>query len=71
MKRSEKTEREDLNMDSGQRMDTMGMDNDSYGSNHNRYDLAEEDKLSVNLDDVVDDDDPVDLNAESSDEEQK
>lgn len=47
-------------MDSGARMDTMGMeDNDSYGSTedkHNRYDLAEEDKLSVELDDVVDDD---------------
>ena len=69
MKRSDKTEREDLNVDSGQRMDTMGMDNDSYGSNHNRYDLAEEDKLSVDLDDVVDDDEPVDLNAESSEEE--
>lgn len=69
MKRSDKTEREDLNLDSGQRMDTMGMDNDSYGSNHNRYDLAEEDKLSVDLDDVIDDDEPVDLNAESSEEE--
>jgi hypothetical protein len=47
----------------------MGMDNDSYGSNHNRYDLADEDKLSVDLDEVVDDDEPVDLNAESSEEE--
>lgn len=59
-------------MDSGLRMDTMGMnDDDSYGSNHNRYDLADEDKLSVDLDDVIDDEEPVDLNAEGPEEEQK
>jgi hypothetical protein len=44
----------------------MGMedDADSYGSGHNRYDLAEEDKLSVELDDVVDEDsdERIDLN---------
>ena len=47
-------------MDSGQRMDTMGIDDDdSYDSNDGKgkYDLADEDKLSVNLDDVIDDDD--------------
>jgi len=50
----------------------MGMnDDDSYGSNHNRYDLADEDKLSVNLDDVIDDEEPLDLNAEGPEEEQK
>lgn len=44
----------------------MGMDDDdaSYGSTHNKYDLAESDKLSVELDDVVDDDDePIDIEA--------
>lgn len=49
-------------MDSGHRMDTMGIDDDdSYGSNDGKgkYDLADEDKLSVNLDDVVDDDEDV------------
>lgn len=49
----------------------MGMDDDSYGSNHNRYDLADEDKLSVDLDEVVDDDEPLDLNAEGPEEEKK
>jgi len=39
------------------------MDKDSYGSNNNRYDLAEEDKLSVDLDDVIDDDEPIDIEA--------
>ena len=70
----EKKEREDLNMDSGKRCDTMGMedDADSYGSGHNRYDLAEEDKLSVELDDVVDDDDDaIDLNDVKSDKASK
>ena len=70
-----KKEREDLNMDSGQRMDTMGIDDDdSYGSDggKGRYDLADEDKLSVNLDDVVDDDDDViDLSKEGPEEETK
>lgn len=70
MKRADKKEKEDLIVDSGMRIDTMGMDdNDSYGSNHNRYDLADEDKLSVNLDDVIDDDEPEDLNAEGPEEE--
>lgn len=44
----------------------MGMedDGDSYGSAHNRYDLADSDKLSVELDDVIDDDSDgaIDLN---------
>lgn len=67
MKRvNEKKQKEDLGMDSGARMDTMGIDDDdSYGSvedRHNKYDLAEEDKLSVNLDDVVDDGDEIVLN---------
>jgi hypothetical protein len=54
-------------------MDTMGVD-DSYGSDddhHNRYDLAEEDKLSVNLDDIVDDDedeDDIDLSKSKTDD---
>jgi hypothetical protein len=63
MKREDKDE---LHMDSGKRIDTMDMndDNDSYGSGsaHNRYDLKDDDKLSVELDDVVDDDDVIDLN---------
>jgi|LakMenEpi03Oct11_1017367.scaffolds.fasta_scaffold13201_2 hypothetical protein len=46
-------------------MDTMGIDDDdSYGSNEakGKYDLADEDKLSVNLDDVIDDDDEEVIN---------
>jgi len=62
MKREDKDE---LHMDSGKRIDTMDMndDNDSYGSGsaHNRYDLKDDDKLSVELDDVVDDDDVIPL----------
>jgi hypothetical protein len=39
-------------------------DDDSYGSAHNKYDLPDSDKLSVELDDVVDDDDePIDVEA--------
>jgi len=54
----------------------MGVD-DSYGSDedhHNRYDLAEEDKLSVNLDDIVDDDedeDDIDLSKADDTNENK
>lgn len=38
-------------------------DDDSYGSAHNKYDLPDSDKLSVELDDVVDDDEPIDIEA--------
>ena len=65
MKREDK---EEIHMDSGKRIDTMDMDDDSYGSAHNRYDLADEDKLSVDLDDVVDDDDVIDLNKLKDDD---
>lgn len=69
MKRVDEKEKkkEDLNMDSGQRCDTMGMGSEeSYGSAHNKYDLADSDKLSVELDDVVDDDDDaIDLNEKT------
>ena len=75
MKRvNEKKQKEDLGMDSGARMDTMGIDDDdSYGSvedRHNKYDLAEEDKLSVNLDEVVDDGDEIVLNQTEGPEEE-
>ena len=56
---------EDLAIESGERMDTLN-DNDSYGSDddgagHRDFgNIADEDKLSVDLDDLPDDDDDDD-----------
>ena len=51
---------EELAMESGERMDTLNDDGDSYGSDgvgghHDFGNLADEDKLSVDLDDLPDD----------------
>ena len=59
---------EDLAMESGERMDTLNDDGDSYGSDsdggHRDFgNLADEDKLSVDLDDLPDDDDDDDDDA--------
>ena len=67
----------DLAVDSGARMDTYnddeesdyGDDDDDEGARRGFGELADEDKLSVNLDDVVDDEsdeDAIDLNKKSA-----
>ena len=57
---------EDLAIESGERMDTYNDDGDSYGSDgdmggHRDFgNLADEDKLSVDLDDLPDEDEEDD-----------